>query len=61
MSDNLFQLNEVVMNDIVRYGKFNFNKYNDIINLNFEDYKKCIEGINFDEISICIAEPNKED
>lgn len=57
MSDNIFQLNEGIMSDMIRYGKYNTNKYEDIKNLNFNDFEKFIKGLNFNNMTTFIINP----
>lgn len=60
ISDNIFSLNHSVMNDIIKYNKFNPNKYSDIKNLNYKDFKNLVSNINLDNYSIFIVNKKKE-
>ncbi len=55
MSDNVYNLNELIMSDITRYGSFNFNRYEDIKNLSFKEYKKYINDLDISNITTCIV------
>lgn len=57
ISDNIFSLNHSVMNDIIRYGKFNPNRYENIQNLNYEDFKKSLKNIDLSNFSTFIVNP----
>ena len=54
MSDNIFSLNNSIMNDVVKYGKVNVNRYETIKNLNFNDFNKFISTLNFNNYSTYI-------
>ena len=56
LSDNIFRLNHNIINDIIFYGKYNPNIYDDIKKLNFDDYKSLINSLNFNNTSTFIAE-----
>lgn len=56
LSDNIFRLNHNVINDIIFYGKFNTDIYDDIKKLNFDDYKKLVENLNLDNYTTFIVE-----
>jgi predicted Zn-dependent peptidase len=56
LSDNIFRLNHSIINDIIFYGKFNTNIYEDIQNLNFEDFKKLIQNLDLNNYSTFIVE-----
>ncbi|MBE6149165.1 MAG: insulinase family protein [Firmicutes bacterium] len=56
LSDNIFRLNHNVINDIIYYGKYNPNIYDDIKKLNFDDYKNLINNLNLNNTSTFIAE-----
>ena len=43
MSDNIYSLNNSIMNDIVKYGKVNYNRYNIIKSLNYEEFNTYID------------------
>ena len=60
MSENIFSLNSNIMSDIIKYGKFNNNKYNDIKNLNYKDFNNLIKKINFDNYTTVIINPKKQ-
>ncbi len=60
MTENIFSLNHNIMNDIIKYDKFNENKYNDIKNLNYKDFTKLIQTINFDNYTTLIINPKKQ-
>ena len=56
LSDNIFRLNHNIINDIIFYGKYNTNIYDDIQNLNFEDYKKIINKLDLNNNTTFIVE-----
>lgn len=60
MSENIFSLNSNIMSDIIRYGKFNDNKYNDIKNLNYKDFNNLIKKVNFDNYTTIIINPKDD-
>lgn len=57
MTENIFSLNNNITSDIIRYGKFNDNKYNDIKNLNYKDFINFIKKIDFKNNSTLIINP----
>ena len=57
MTENIFSLNSNITSDIIRYGKFNDNKYNDIKNLNYKDFINFIKKIDFKNNSTLIINP----
>lgn len=54
ISDNIFSLNHNVMNDIIRYGKFNENKYEQIKKLNYKEFKNLISNSDITNYSTFI-------
>lgn len=54
VSDNIFSLNHSVMNDIIRYRKFNDNRYDDIMNLNYDEFNKLISSLDLSNYSSII-------
>ena len=57
MTENIFSLNHNIINDVVKYGKFNDDKYNDIKNLNYKDFNKLIKNIDFNNYTTLIINP----
>ena len=57
MTENIFSLNSNITSDIIRYGKFNDNKYNDIKNLNYKDFMNFIKKIDFKNNTTLIINP----
>lgn len=57
MSDNIFSLNHLIMNSIIKYGKFNPKRYEIIKNLNYNDFNKIIKNINFSNYTTFIVNP----
>lgn len=57
ISDNIFSLNHNVMNDVIKYGKFNEEKYNQIKNLNFKDFNNLISDLDFNNFSTFVVNP----
>ena len=57
ISDNIFSLNHSVMNDIIKYNKFNANKYEKIKNLNFKEFKNLISNLDLTNYSTFIVNP----
>lgn len=54
LSDNIFSLNHSVMNDIIKYNKFNFDKYEQIKKFNYEDFNKYIKNIDLNNTTTFI-------
>ena len=59
ISDNIFSLNHNVMNDLIRYGKFNENKYEQIKDLNFKEFNNLINNLDLRNYSTFIVNPKK--
>ena len=59
MSDNIFSLNNKIMSDIIDGDKVKYNIYQDIQNLNFEEYKTIINELDFSNTSNLIVEPKE--
>ena len=59
ISDNIFSLNHNVMNDLIRYGKFNENKYEQIKDLNFKEFNNLINNLDLSNYSTFIVNPKK--
>ncbi|MEG2322655.1 MAG: pitrilysin family protein [Bacilli bacterium] len=57
MSDNIFSLNHSVMNDIIKYKKFNVNRYEDIKSLNYDDFIKLIKKLDLSNYSTFTVNP----
>lgn len=57
ISDNIFSLNHNVINDLIKYGKFNENKYEQIKNLNFKDFNNLINNLDLSNYSTFIVNP----
>ena len=57
MTENIFSLNSNITSDIIRYDKFNDNKYNDIKNLNYKDFMNFIKKIDFKNNTTLIINP----
>ena len=57
MTENIFSLNHNIINDVVKYGKFNDDKYNGIKNLNYKDFNKLIKNIDFNNYTTLIINP----
>ncbi len=55
MSDNIYRLNSLVMNDLIDNKKFNPDIYKHYKNLNFEDFNKLINKLEFKNKSIYIV------
>ena len=60
MSENIFSLNNDIVNDLIKYGKFNNDKYNDIKSLNYKDFCKLIKNIDFSNYTTLIIEPKSK-
>lgn len=54
MSDNIYSLNNKIINDIIHYGKVTNDLYNNIRNLNFSKMKDIISDLNFNNNSTVI-------
>ena len=57
ISDNIFSLNHSVMNDIIKYGEFNPNKYDKIRKLNYSEFKKLVNNLDLTNYSTFIVNP----
>ena len=57
MSDNIYSINHKILNNIIKYGKVNYNVYEIINSLNIEEFNKFIKTINFDNKNITILDP----
>ena len=57
MSDNIFGLNNKIMNDLNRYQEILDNNYDDIKSLNLKEYNKIIKQINFSNYTIVTIKP----
>lgn len=54
VSDNIFSLNHSVMNDVIRYHKFNENRYSDIMNLNYDEFNELVSSLDLSNYSSII-------
>lgn len=61
VSDNIFAMNSLVMNNVVKYGEVLTDIYYKIKNYNYEDLQAIINKINFSHTSEVIILPKKED
>ena len=57
MSDNIYQLNYKVMNNIIKYGKVNCDDYEEIKSLNIKEYQKMIPNIHLNNHSTYVILP----
>jgi len=57
VSDNIFSLNNSIMNDIIRYGNVNCNRYDLIKDLNYKDFSNLIKKTNFKNITTFTVNP----
>lgn len=57
VSDNIFSLNNSIMNDIIRYGKINYDRYNSIKDLNYKDFTDLIKKTNFKNATTFTVNP----
>jgi len=61
MSDNIYNLNEKVMNNIIQYGKVNCDDYEEIKSLNIEEYKSIVKNIILENNSTYIIYPKNSE
>ena len=54
LSDNIFSLNHSIMNDIIKYGKFNSDKYEQIKKFNYNDFNEYVNNINLKNMTTFI-------
>ena len=59
MSDSIFRLNSLIMNEMINTKKFNPDIYKHYKNLNYNDFIKFRNKINFRNKSILLINPNK--
>ena len=59
MSDSIFRINNWVTSMIVREGEIIADEYQEIRNLSFDDLKKIIDNINFDNHNYVVINPKK--
>ena len=57
MSDNIYQINSKIMNNIIKEGKVLANSYGEINSYNFEQSNYIIENISFSNSSYVIINP----
>lgn len=50
-SDNIFSINQIVMNDIIRYHNFNPNRYEEIKNLNYKEFCSLTKELNLNNFT----------
>lgn len=58
MSDSIDRLNSRLVNDFIKFNRIRNDIYDQYQTLNYQDFKKVIETINFDYRSILIINPN---
>lgn len=56
-SDNIFSINQIVMNDIIRYHNFNPNRYEEIRNLNYKDFTSLVKNLDLKNYTTMIIHP----
>jgi len=59
MSDSIFRLNSLIMNDVIEYKKFNTDIYKHYQSLNFQDFDKMIKKLDFKNKTTFIINPKK--
>jgi len=59
VSDDIFSLNKSIMNDMIKYGKVRTNRYEQIKNLNYDDFINLIKKTNFNNMSSFTVNPKK--
>ncbi len=60
LTDNIYGINSLIMGEIIRYNKFNKDMYNQIKNLNYNNFTKLIKHIDFNNTTILYIKPLKE-
>ena len=60
-SDNIFKINNMIMNNIITIGKVDYNPVETIRKVSLEDAKMIISKINFDNYTVFTVKPLKED
>ena len=58
--DSITQMNEIVISNVIDYGKFIDNQIELIRNFNYSDFKKFVKSIDFSNTSIYVVKPIKE-
>ncbi len=59
LSDNIFRLNDKIMSDIIEEDEANTDVYDEIKNLNYQEFLKVMESISFDNVTSVIIKPEK--
>ena len=59
LSDNVFRINHSIINDLIFYKKVNPNMYEQVQNLNFDDFKNLINSLDLSNKTTFIVEPKR--
>ena len=57
LSDNIFRLNDKIMSDIIEEDVANTDVYDEIKNLNYQEFLKVMESISFAETTSVVIKP----
>ena len=57
ISEKVFALNHIIMNDIIKYDDIKYEKYDDIKKLNYEDFSNLIKKTDFKNFTTFIINP----
>ena len=60
LTDNIAGINKVITGEIINYNYFNKNIYNQIKDLNYEDFNKFIKHLDFSNTTSLYIKPIKE-
>ncbi len=59
-SDNIYIMNNKITSNIIHEGKVLIDEYNQIKNMDFEEFKKIVEKLNFENSSTVIIKPKNK-
>ena len=57
MSDNIYGINNKIVNDIIKYNKIRYDIFDIVNSLNIEEYNEFMNSINFDNKNITVLNP----
>ena len=60
LSDNIFRFNEKVMSDLIDEDEVVVDMYDEIKNLNWEEFQMVIKNLSFDQVCTVTIEANEK-